>query len=341
MAHSSGTGAGEMKYLINRKTKEHKVLIDDMVWCHDDWQLVGADSEGWIAHTGKECPLPDDVMCDTKWDDGQGGPRVAAYHWKWHDPSITHYRPILTEKVQEPEPTKLNSPRRCSRCFTDDMGKHHPHCPDRVGAARSVLPPQYDPADLEYEKQRAEKEAERKHMEIKEAELKRMMLLDRLKAAHKAAQTIPDLEAELREVLGSMGYDLVARNPFVEAVDSDSLYELAHDTLQSALDDIWACSQSYSHDDLKNKIAFYCEQHSLAEPEATDKDMTDWRNWREGDVLECVNGDGHVSIASGNLVTVRQVQFTNGTIMFCHPDGFEGVALTRRFRFHSRPVKGE
>lgn len=42
-------------------------------------------------------------------------------------------------------------------------------------------------------------------------------LLDRLKAAHKAAQQIPDLEAELREVLGSMGYDLVARNPFVEA----------------------------------------------------------------------------------------------------------------------------
>jgi hypothetical protein len=204
-----------MRYMINSKTKQHVIVNDDYV-AGGVWVIKDTDSEGWIKHTGKECPLPDDVLCDTKWDDGQGGPRVAAYHWKWHDPSITHYRPIIAEKVQEPEPTKLNSPRRCSRCFTDDMSKHHPHCPDRVCAARSVLPPQYDPADLEYEKQRAEKEAERKHMEIKEAELKRMMLLDRLKAAHKAAQTIPDLEAELRKVLGSMGYDLVARSPFVE-----------------------------------------------------------------------------------------------------------------------------
>jgi hypothetical protein len=44
-------------------------------------------------------------------------------------------------------------------------------------------------------------------------------LMDRLKAAHEAAQQIPDLEAELREVLWSMGYDLVSRSPFVD--DSD------------------------------------------------------------------------------------------------------------------------
>jgi hypothetical protein len=42
-------------------------------------------------------------------------------------------------------------------------------------------------------------------------------LLDRLKAAHAQAQAIPDLEAELREVLGGMGYDLVSRSPFVKA----------------------------------------------------------------------------------------------------------------------------
>jgi hypothetical protein len=41
-------------------------------------------------------------------------------------------------------------------------------------------------------------------------------ILDRLKAAHEHAQQIPDLEAELREVLGSMGYDLVTRSPFFE-----------------------------------------------------------------------------------------------------------------------------
>lgn len=42
-------------------------------------------------------------------------------------------------------------------------------------------------------------------------------LLDKIKSAHEHAQQIPDLEAELREVLGSMGYDLVSRNPFVKA----------------------------------------------------------------------------------------------------------------------------
>lgn len=41
-------------------------------------------------------------------------------------------------------------------------------------------------------------------------------LLNTLKRAHEAAQQIPDLEAELREVLGSMGYDLVTRSPFFE-----------------------------------------------------------------------------------------------------------------------------
>jgi hypothetical protein len=43
-------------------------------------------------------------------------------------------------------------------------------------------------------------------------------VLKRLEAAHEAAQKIPDLEAELRDVLGRMGYDLVARDPFVEPI---------------------------------------------------------------------------------------------------------------------------
>jgi hypothetical protein len=47
-------------------------------------------------------------------------------------------------------------------------------------------------------------------------------IISRLKSAHEAAQTIPDLLAELREVLGSMGYDVVARSPFVERTDYES-----------------------------------------------------------------------------------------------------------------------
>jgi hypothetical protein len=41
-------------------------------------------------------------------------------------------------------------------------------------------------------------------------------LLDRLKWTHEHAQQIPDLEKELREVLGSMGYTLGKLSPFVE-----------------------------------------------------------------------------------------------------------------------------
>ena len=145
-----------MKYLVDKKTKEHRPYYGGSIeWAEDQGlDIVRADSEGWIAHTGDVCPLPDDVLCDTKWENWQGGPRMAAGHWKWRDPSITHYRPILAEKAQEPEPVVKES-------FTTG-------------------------------------------------------LLDRLKAAHAQAQTIPDLEAELREVLGSMGYDLVTRSPFFE-----------------------------------------------------------------------------------------------------------------------------
>jgi hypothetical protein len=169
-----------MKYLINSKTKEHKVCRPDTNYFFDaDCRIVQADSEGWIKHNGGECPLPDDVRCAVKIADGS---TCLGRQWEWetngdmnHD--ITHYKPIL----EQAEPVKDDQ----YRAATEDC-------------------------DREKELAYAEMEAERKHMEIKEAELKRMMLLDRLKAAHEAAQQIPDLEAELREVLWSMGYDLVA-----------------------------------------------------------------------------------------------------------------------------------
>jgi hypothetical protein len=186
-----------MQYLINKETKEHKFLTDNTLWSSKDWKLVQADDDGWIAHKGMECPLPDDVMCDIKFASGGSSAHShRADQWCWHkdgDPSdITHYRLILAEKVQEPDYNGAD-------LDFEMLAKREAESLARIE-----------------EKERAEKEAERKHMEIKEAELKRMMLLDRLQLAHKAAQQIPDLEAELREVLAGMGYDLAARSPFVE-----------------------------------------------------------------------------------------------------------------------------
>ena len=222
-----------MRYIIDRKTNEHE-RYDGQNYDATKYRIVEADSEGWIPRTGSENPLPDDVWCEIKCsDNSQSKSPLMAKSWRWNDPGLKFYRPILAEKVQEPEPTKPK------RLFDD--------------------------------------------------------LLERLEASHAAAQALPDLVEQLRDRLKPMGLSVM-----------------------------------------------YLSEFDAVEPEpAVEPDMSDWRNWREGDVLECINGDGHMSLASGNLVAVRQVQFTNGTIMFCHPDDFEGVALTRRFRFHSRPAKGE
>jgi hypothetical protein len=116
-----------MKYLVNCKTKEHYRVPADCSGV--DWDVVDiieADSEGWIKHTGTECPLPDDVRCEyimrshgksitvkgsgiLDWSQGN-----ELYH-------ITHYRPIL-EKA-EPIPAPQYDPRSVSfkpkRLFDD------------------------------------------------------------------------------------------------------------------------------------------------------------------------------------------------------------------------------
>ena len=125
-------------------------------------------------------------------------------------------------------------------------------------------------------------------------------LLDRLKAAHEHAQQIPDLEAELREVLTGMGYDLVARSPFVDAeFDPWKPAQFEYDRQVHSNPDAkeWAdffmqtfpqCAADHGtmiswfanammamHDHIKNSP--FVEPVAAAEP-----DMSDWRNWRFG-----------------------------------------------------------
>lgn len=203
-----------MRYIIDRKTNEHE-RYDGQNHDATKYRIVEADSDGWIAHTGNECPLPDFTFF--KWRSASGDEYETSTCGMFWDSNVTHYKPILEpEKVQDPEPIRPHKwdaeGDRCVKCGDKDWMASQ-SCDES-----KLNEPALSYADIayKYEMERAEKEAERKHMEIKEAELKRTMLLDRLKAAHAQAQTIPDLEAELREVLGSMGYDLVARSPFVE-----------------------------------------------------------------------------------------------------------------------------
>lgn len=146
-----------MRYIIDRATKGHE-RYDGQNYDATKYRIVEADSEGWIPHTGTECPLPDGVWCDIKTISGGSACGIAAC-WIWNDPDIKFYRPILIlepEKAQEPEP----------------------------------IPAQLTTNTFD--------------------------LLGTLKRAHQSAQQIPDLEAELREVLGSMGYTFGKLGPFVE-----------------------------------------------------------------------------------------------------------------------------
>jgi hypothetical protein len=168
-----------MKYLVNRVTKEHfpyngSRKHGEKAVENGDYSLyvIEADSEGWIPHTGTECPLPDDVRCDIKCVDEKASLQARnANQWSWNKTNcftdITHYRPILTEA--EPRPTAetyLNAAEKIleskrDKLYTKEGGKAEPS-------------PDYDPRSVSFN------------------------LLKRLQAAHEAAQTIPDLEAQLR-----------------------------------------------------------------------------------------------------------------------------------------------
>jgi hypothetical protein len=91
-----------MLYLINKHTKEHKVLTADSMWSHSDWEVAQADQNGWIAHDGGECPLPNESRCDVKmkgFDSDYKNVQVKGSDWDLPVAmrrAITHYRPILT-----------------------------------------------------------------------------------------------------------------------------------------------------------------------------------------------------------------------------------------------------
>jgi hypothetical protein len=187
-----------MKYLVNRKTKEHVVCRDEFCIRSGRWTLVEADSEGWIPHAGNECPLPGDCMTYIREDKHQWVSESAqkAGFWNWR--YVTHYRPILeqAEKAQEQTKTTLKVPPelqfdpKCLRCGAGGIAPHGPHCPNRNGNLPQE--PDYDPRSVSFN------------------------LLDRLDAAHEAAAQIPDILAEIRERVGKHGYDLVARSPCVD-----------------------------------------------------------------------------------------------------------------------------
>jgi len=109
-----------MRYLVNRETKEHRHVPADcsgVDW--NGWDVVQADSEGWIPWSGGECPLPDGPY-EARYRSGdiykRGiNPKMHCSDWYNDDCAIDiiAYRPILTEQA-EPVPAPLYDPRSVS-----------------------------------------------------------------------------------------------------------------------------------------------------------------------------------------------------------------------------------
>ena len=228
-----------MRYIIDRKTNEHE-RYDGQNYDATKYRIVEADSDGWIKHEGMECPLPEDARCEVKFGNGTIIIWDSAGRCWWHNTALKAYRPILAERVQEPEPA--------AELTTNTID-----------------------------------------------------LLGTLARAHEHAQQIPDLEAELREVLAGMGYDLVSRSPFVEPED-------------------------------------YAAAIAEREPSVeTPQDMSDWRTWREGDyVLDYSSPWPVVSITKiekSEDKSSRPVQLASPCGDLYSPD-------IKDLRFYSRPAKG-
>lgn len=161
-------------------------------------------------------------------------------------------------------------------------------------------------------------------------------VLERLEAAHEAAQSIPDLEAELREVLGSIGYDLVARSPFVEPDATDAAPQIKID---------WpacnpACDEEFNGYRSKGCMCEAAKASMLKQAQPAE-DMSDWRNWRAGDLIECVD-----TTAGGRRMTkgqfYRLTDTPDGNVVdIINDDGDKEWFSHARFRFHSRPEQSK
>jgi hypothetical protein len=313
-----------MKYLINRETKEHRIAGDD--WQNTDtdhWRIVQADSEGWIEHTGAVCPLPDDCMTYIREDKHQLAWESAkkAGFWTWS--YVTHYKPILEQAEPVQEPDYIGADLVVTRDGVE--------CADQKAALlefkMQCLKSREQEKDQLMKKVEAAKEPSAEA--VADAVAKRIldqvdqdMLISRLKAAHEAAQTIPDLEAELREVLADMGYDLVARNPFT-------------DDCCNQPEQCWEPCGELGKDE---------RYVGVVEPEAeveTPQDLSDWRNWRKGDKIQCTEDSPARTYLAGCVYTIKKVD-KRQKVVFTRTDnrGITGGWGADRFRFHSRP-KGE
>lgn len=91
-----------MKYLVNRETKEHVRYHEYCSLPLAGWDIVEADSEGWIPwdwRKGGESPLPDKARFWVRLCGGYGASRDGSASTNWaKGTSVIAYRPIIAEQ---------------------------------------------------------------------------------------------------------------------------------------------------------------------------------------------------------------------------------------------------
>jgi hypothetical protein len=138
-----------------------------------------------------------------------------------------------------------------------------------------------------------------------------------LDAAHKAAAQIPEIMAKIKTEIEQYGHTVVPLNPFAGA-ESHCCGNPAQ------------CWEPCGHLGKDEKFVAVAVEPA--------EDMTDWRNWREGDLLTCIkNGSG---ITVGHNYELLKIDSQGDPEIkrnnFGETDGY----FREHFRFHSRP-KGE
>jgi len=117
-----------MKYLVNRETKEHRIASKQAVEAmtnhpafNEGWQLVEADSEGWIPWSGGVCPVPAGEECYVQFEDGEKGVDCCPEGWYWgrnmDESKIIAYRPILSETAEKEEKQLYAEPTKVELLF--------------------------------------------------------------------------------------------------------------------------------------------------------------------------------------------------------------------------------
>lgn len=311
-----------MKYLINKKTKEHRVSTGPIYPAYlDGWAVVEADSEGWIKHDGGECPLPDGASHKVKFRSGCIGGDDSPETWAWgHDgvgDDIIAYHPILDSKPE------FKFPEWDSSLTYKDGDKF-------TFNGQVVTIGDVAPDNLEA------KPTTKKSLTVD--------LIARLKAAHKAANELPDLVAELRAQLEPLGLGVT----YLSELDVCAEPEASVDTQQSARAKLklppelqFEARCLYCGAGNQENHKPYCHNFT-----SSSEDMTDWRNWRDGDLVTVHGNKGGYRCYEDNEAYEVMLDDERLGVHVKNPRGYalffaEEEIARGELRFHSRPSEGK